>query len=278
MKHIYTAKDYRTMDLEEVLTRHREAQNGGRLLKDRPYVRVSRVKAPEVHLDGQEASGMDGCAEYLVVKENIYRGRDILKNLVTENRGMRAWRAAHRFRLIGLSTPEPLALVEEKRLGVVVRSYLITRYLEGALDLNLYTYKNFEATTGDCPQRKGRFLESLGQAIKAMHRASVYHADLSGKNILVRAEAEDLRFYFLDLESVSLPKFVSDRRRVKSLAQVNDSLHHFTCDERMRLVEVYLGEKAIYLGKTYFEEMRHRTEKRRKRRERLGYRQFVLPS
>ncbi len=71
----------------------------------------------------------------VLVREEPGRGlAEILLRPLGRHAGMRAWRAAHAQLLRGIDQPAPLALVEERHHGRVVRSYLLARDAPGAED------------------------------------------------------------------------------------------------------------------------------------------------
>ena len=55
-------------------------------------------------------------------------GLGTLTQLVRRHPGMSAWRDSHARLLRGESVPAPLALLEERRLGLVLRSYFVSRW------------------------------------------------------------------------------------------------------------------------------------------------------
>lgn len=62
-------------------------------------------------------------------------GLGLREPLAASHPGLRAWRLAHALLLRGIETPAPLALIETRRLGWVSHSVLLTRCIDGALEL-----------------------------------------------------------------------------------------------------------------------------------------------
>src|SRR5206468_394448 len=79
-----------------------------------------------------------------------------LANLVRTHRGRQAWLAAHALLVRKIETPLPLALVEVRRLGLVVASYVLTRWLEPAEDAHLYVDRRFAQGRTAAPAGRAR--------------------------------------------------------------------------------------------------------------------------
>jgi hypothetical protein len=94
-------------------------------------------------------------------------------------RGMRAWRRAHAALLRGVQTPVPLALLEERRWGRVVRSFLLTRWEDDTQGLGL---RLGSAGSPDA------VLRELGRFLAGMHASGLSHRRLGVERLLVRGE------------------------------------------------------------------------------------------
>ena len=129
-----------------------------------------------------------------------------------------AWTASHFLRAHGVRVPEPLALIERRRLGVLTGSTHIFQYLSGCH--NVEHYLNDVIHAGAQGDALAAFLERLAAAVNAISEAGAYHTDLSGKNIFTR---DGVRFYFIDLDAVELGREYSDERLLKNHVQLYDS-------------------------------------------------------
>ncbi len=129
-----------------------------------------------------------------------------------------AWMASHFLRAHGVRVPEPLALIERKRLGVLTGSVHIFQYLGGCRNVEHYLSDFIHAgTQGDV---LAAFLERLAASVNAISAAGAYHSDLSGKNIFTK---DGVRFYFIDLDAVEIGFEYTDEKRLKNHVQLYDS-------------------------------------------------------
>jgi tRNA A-37 threonylcarbamoyl transferase component Bud32 len=189
----------------------------------------------------------DKCGETVYVKE--FSNRGVIRLLETAfymHRGRRAWRAGHRLRLLGVPCAEPIALVEERRIGLLHTSYVLMKEIPDATRLNLFLMKNYfrfsERLTPEEILKKRRLIRAGAAALKEFHAKKVYHKDLSAKNLLVGIGQNGRPlFYCVDSDSVSFPLRLSLRRRIKNLAQLNGLPGCITTADKIRFYKDYMG-------------------------------------
>lgn len=158
----------------------------------------------------------------LAVKEFPERGAlASLQHLVRRHRGRAAWMAAHALILRGIATPEPLALVEVRGAGLVRGSVIVTRFVEDAQDLHRFVNLSW---SGLAPREARAVLAALARFVAKLHSEGLYHNDLKPTNVLVRGGGGGggAEFLLLDLDGLSLRKRLTERRRAKNLAQIED--------------------------------------------------------
>jgi len=166
-------------------------------------------------------------SERLVIKETRlrlpFRGRRGTVNIL---RMRRAWIAANALTVRGLLVPQHLALVEKRVLGIPRRAWVVSRYLNNAPDLDRYLESHPDLPSG--------FLDQLAATISTLFHSGIYHSDLSGKNILVtKRPADQWKFHFLDLESVTLGRRLTARRKTNNIMQIDRSLRAW-CSPQQR--------------------------------------------
>lgn len=134
--------------------------------------------------------GAEGPLE-LVVKQ--FRGDGARRRLEKNLRGSKAersWKMARAFAAAGLPTAEPFCYAESDRDGGP--SFFVTRFLEDRLEARYLFRARREGKLAehypglDWP----RFLRLLGQAIRRMHDAGLFHRDLSIGNVLLPRSLE----------------------------------------------------------------------------------------
>ena len=118
-------------------------------------------------------------------------------------------------RSAGVLTLEILAAIMERGWGGWYRGYLITRYLPSVIDLISYLDKETEGT------KRGKVIEQAGEAVKKMHGAGIYHADLHLKNFLVEEKKESV--YLIDFDKSMVFPRLDPSRRLKNLKRLDRS-------------------------------------------------------
>lgn len=133
----------------------------GTLLKDGRTCTVARV---------------DVGGRALVVKRyNIKGVAHALSRALRPTRAVHSWIAGHRLRFLGIGTPAPLALVEERFGPVRRRAWLVTEYCPGP-DLARCTFHDQEP-----PVDIAAAVEAL---FDTLHRQRISHGDLKATNLL----------------------------------------------------------------------------------------------
>ncbi len=226
--------------VRQAIARHREnaAHALARCEAYGPGSSVSRVVL------GGRARALD-----LAVKWNHWRGwRGVLSDLVNGSRASRARLGAERLRAVGIPHPETLALAERRRLGLVMESFLLTRFLDGAQPLSAILPEIRRS-----PAQRRKLAYAVGDIVGMLHAAGLDHSDLKHSNLLVTAQQ---RIVLLDLDTLARPRRPTWRRRVRALGQLeafaSDLYPWLPRTDRVRFLEAYL---------------RHQPELRERRRE-----------
>ncbi|MBF8275218.1 MAG: kdkA 1 [Candidatus Brocadiaceae bacterium] len=224
--------------LEGLLCRHTDS-----LEKRRDNVIKFSHKTAITHLPLSDESGKLVC-----VKE--YRYPSAFKKCFYpffRSPAWNAWFAAHGLIAADVLTPKPIALIEEKRTGMIKKSFLIT---EGIFDCRP-CYKYIRNTFGNREKEvafpvKRRFAACLAASFRQLHDAAIYHGDLKESNIIVRELPDAWDFYYIDLDRVYFNKNITRRRKIKNLSQLNASVHdYFTRTDRLRFYKVYAGVQTL---------------------------------
>ena len=115
----------------------------------------------------------------------------------------------------GFAVPEPVAVLEDRRLGVAVRSCAVSRWVDGAPLDEIWR------------SRRGAARRSLTLAfadyLRRLHAAGLYPQDLRAANVLVANENPPV-FVLVDLDRVRRYRRLSWRRRRKNVVQVHRSV------------------------------------------------------
>lgn len=166
---------------------------------------------------------------YVVKRYNIKNLSHWLKRCWRPTRAWHSWVEGNRLDVLGIATPQPLAVWEPRRFGLRGRSYLVTEYVEGE-DI----IARFQAHLGGSPPENE--LLALEQLLAAMLRERISHGDLKGTNLLWR----DGRWALIDLDALRQhggqqsfrEAFAKDRARLLRNWPADSALYRLL-DERL---------------------------------------------
>jgi tRNA A-37 threonylcarbamoyl transferase component Bud32 len=176
--------------------------------------------------------------DWLCVKEYRSHGLpDRIKDRLRGSRVRRAWKGTRHLRKHGIAAPEAVSQVEQDG-----KSYLVTRFINSAVALNLLLHERFSGRLDRAEvAAKRTMVKQLGQWLRSIHDLGIYHDDWSTKNILATQHNEKWTFHMLDMESVLPRKRLTYRRRIKNLGQISDAPFGITRTDRMRFLLAYAG-------------------------------------
>lgn len=171
----------------------------------------------------------------------------IIKNIFCNSAGKKAWIAGNGLSVYSFNTPEPLALMEKKVLGITTNSYLIMENARDCLEMDRYILKNFHDKSSSSKFKKKRILINyLAETIGRMHNHNVFHHDLKTCNIMVKEKGKSPYITFLDFDKVSFEEEITIRKRVKNLVQMNLSTPKLiSTTDRLRFLNEYLRQCSI---------------------------------
>ncbi|RMG14608.1 MAG: hypothetical protein D6731_10020 [Planctomycetota bacterium] len=204
----------------------------GLLLRLAPGVEPAALRSVLADLERANAAGLDACLKWgiasavcrsrlatpageveVAAKLFRYRGlRGALSDLLRGSKAARALRGYERVAAADLPTAEPLAIAERRRGGLVVESWLVTRFLPGARELPRVVEERREDRSGTL-----RLARAVGDLVGRLHAAGIDHPDLKHLNILVGAGEE---LFLLDLDALVPARPLTWRRRVRALGQL----------------------------------------------------------
>ena len=230
---VYRRREYSIERLRSDLLRHAQAARAGGpgLLGSTPRARVTRV---------------DDDAGSRIVKEYLRAGRfPRLRHGLRLGRARTAWVASRRLDVLGLPTPQALALIERSDGSAA----LVTRRIEGAVTLRAW----LDVLDARARPRERRLLAAaVGHVVGRLARAGLRHDDLSTKNWLVGDEPppppRDRRdagappwpgVLLIDLDNLRTVPPHDDRSLGRMLAQLADVPDGVTRTDRLRFLRAY---------------------------------------
>lgn len=155
----------------------------------------------QVLKDGNSATVVQtvlGGTPVVIKRYNIKSRWHFLRHALRRSRARRAWLGGFLLAEAGVPTPEPLALLEHRRCGLLTRAWLVTAYRGGEpLD-----QKQLETHASVVPQ-----VVTIREALAA---ARISHGDMKASNFLVH---EDGALSLIDLDALRWHRSTVTARR-----------------------------------------------------------------
>jgi len=163
-----------------------------------------------------------------------------VKGLFRSSKALRSWRAASQFLLHDIPTLRPLICMEERRLGLLGRSYILFPFAEGegGTLLDVWPAMSDEERSG-C-------LVKLAKIIGMMHHHGLFHGDLNWRNILVQKNSEGNEFFLVDLDGSKARLRPSESHAMKDIEHFVRDLNR--CDAREEQKRSFLALWHQYKG------------------------------
>jgi tRNA A-37 threonylcarbamoyl transferase component Bud32 len=159
-------------------------------------------------------------SQTLVVKRyNIKNRWHALRRGLRPSRAMVSWQNAHRLQFLGIRTPRPIAVIEE-RWGIFRRrAYFIMAYLPGeTLDKIVHAKIDDSQAIENC-------FDHLATLIKQLAAAQISHGDFKATNFLVSSS----ELHLLDLDGMTAHRFTGAFKRAfrKDLVRLSQNWSNF---------------------------------------------------
>ena len=172
-------RDFYSKAIADFLANPNFFVDSGRLLKEGNSSTVSLVE-----LDGHH---------FLVKRYNIKNFQHGLKRCVRPSRAWISWRNAHHLSFIlGIPTPKPIMLMENRWGPFRSTAYFITEYMEGTDIFNLF----HSGETKDI--RKEKIMEKTGRLLQMLADASISHGDFKATNFIF----SNGKLFVIDLDAM----------------------------------------------------------------------------
>ncbi len=168
----------------------------GKILKDGRTIKAARVEL--------------GGRYYFLKRYNRKGWYYQLKNVFRRSRAIRTWSASWGFRLRHLPVPEPLICLEERRFGLLKRSYILSEFIENAQSLG-------DAWRAIDESGKRRLNAKLAITLGYIHQFGGFHGDLKWNNILIQQESNGERIVLSDMDASKVFPRTKSGRALKDL-------------------------------------------------------------
>ena len=211
------------------------AEPRSEVIKDQRKIKVGRINLQ-----------IAGVSHSLYVKRyNAFSLRYKLVSPLIRSGAFRALEGAAILRAADIPIAAPIAAVENRRRGALIKSFFLAEEIVGGKTVDAYWRDDLRTLRGkDGFILQRRFLAVLASLFTALHEQQIYHNDLKDANILAVADPaiESVRLYLLDLEGVKRYNKLSPTRRMKNLVQLNRTFgRHLRRVEKLFFVKTYLS-------------------------------------
>lgn len=116
----------------------------------------------------------------VVVKRYNHKGFfHSLRHTIKSSRARRGWLYAHRLGMLDISTPKPLAYIEQRKGLLIWKSYLATQYIEGQ---KLYEFLRDDNVA---KEQRSTTIQEVKNMLDKLAKYRITHGDLKHSNILV---------------------------------------------------------------------------------------------
>jgi serine/threonine protein kinase len=181
-----------------------------------------------------------------VKQHNAVSIRHRLGSLFCKSSALRSLCGAATLLQEGYATARPVTAVEYRRWGVLTKSFYVSEEIAGAKTITDYWREGLVARKdSEGRVKRRRFLTKLACLFKSLHEKGIYHNDLKAANILVldKGPVSEEALNLIDLQGVRRCYYVSRRRRIKNLAQINRTLgNYLTPKEKLTFLRTYIGD------------------------------------
>lgn len=205
------------------------------VIKDQRKIKVGRMT---VSITGEARS-------IYVKRYNVFSLRSRLESLFFRSGALRSLQGADLLAASGIATVTPVAGVEDRVYGMLRRSFFVSEEIAGAKTADACWTEQLQGHRGrDGFLLRRGYLARLAALFQSLHARQIYHDDLKDANIMaVTGNDEPVQFLLLDLEGVRRCFRLSERRRVKNLAQLYRTLgRHLTRSQGFCFLKNYLGD------------------------------------
>ncbi len=166
--------------------------------------------------------------------------------MVGKSRPLDELRLTEALRARGLPVPEILAFKLERVIPGVYRGEIALREIPEGRTL----YHVLSGAHGSPPPAADRaaLLREVARALRRLHDAGCYHADLHARNVFVSGYGPGRTVHWIDLEKSTVGAPLPTDRRIRNFARLNRSVEKLSrlrvlvpCRARLRFLREYFG-------------------------------------
>jgi hypothetical protein len=214
------------------------AVSGGKMMRSVPGRSTVRLILRKPSGEEQTVYLKRYTPEYLSFGKKLLR---FINWPTAADEALHEWRAINRLRAEGFNAAKPIAFGQERREGIVQRSFLITAGIENGI-----AGHNYVRELGFAERRK--LCAEMAQLTRRFHGHGFAHKDYYLSHFFISKDESGARQLFLiDLQRLFVPRLFSKRWRIKDLAFLAYSslLEGATHTDLMRFYRMYSDVRSI---------------------------------
>lgn len=156
-----------------------------------------------------------GGKEYFIKGRRQDRLRRIIKSVLRASEHREEWGKTWWLKSRGIETVEPVAVGEVRRLGALLESFLVSRWVPEARNLLVYMEEKEKLFSArDFAALRKRLVFSLGRLFGSLHAAGAFHRQFHDRNIIVVEESDGSpRLLPIDLDHLTIAPHLREEDR-----------------------------------------------------------------
>ncbi len=181
------------------------------------------------------------------LKIYAYSGLWRLRTVFIVSRAGREYRNLLRMSELGFRVPRPAAWGQARTLGFVSESFVMTRAVEGAVDLRSLIDDPGAAPLPP-PAERRRLIEDFARTLRRAHEEGFFVHTLRFKNLLLAREGDGHALYVIDVPFAGIWRWrlFPGAGRVRDLAVLMKGARQLLSrTERMRFARAYGADRAL---------------------------------
>lgn len=139
---------------------------------------------------------------------------------IRKSKARRSFEHAKRLHTLGISTPDPIAFMEQRRRSRLSASHYVCEYSPHDFSMKYALSVNED---GRHPDEAGAIIEAFTRFTFELHEAGVLHRDHNASNTLVRDQTGAWEFTIIDINRMRFGSLTL-RQRMKNLVRLTDDV------------------------------------------------------
>jgi len=145
----------------------------------------------------------------------------------------------------------PVAMGEEKRLGMIDRAFFLSLSMDHAVSLEEFLERRRSPLNGAALAEKRELITQLALLFKKLHAEGIIYKDFLPKHIYIQKKDSSLQLSLIDLQRIKVKRYLGDGVRLKDLLKFKARLPKgsFSRMDEWRFLKAYGFHKD---GRSYY--------------------------